>query len=336
MNRNQPNDLWQAQVFGQIYDTNFAGIKGWINEGAIKSSDKVRRGNLRWIEAGKIPALLPFFNAKEKGFFASDININHVQFSGANSKNCFIHEHQNASFQCEICLNGYCENCFSGEQNKNCPMCGASCRSLNFSDEAPKFLNSSTVNSDSTFADTKSAQNFGSTVRFPSDVVNTESKGISIPFVIFAAILVSVLGAYVWAYKYNSQNETAENALPEIAALDEKNKADLETEKKNNEYRASEKKRKAALKTVNDNQYQKIPMTPNTKKDMAADFNDQVGFVQAIDTERILKEANAKEREKIVGTYRESRSKMNFMTAFVILFVFSLGGLLTFRHFTKS
>lgn len=78
--QNQSNDLWQAEVLGQIYDTNFIGIAGWINEGAIQPSDRVRRGNLRWIEAGKVPAFLPFFNAKRNGLRLNDVKINHTQY----------------------------------------------------------------------------------------------------------------------------------------------------------------------------------------------------------------------------------------------------------------
>ena len=66
-NSNQSNDFWQAEVLGQIYETNLSELGQWITEGAVMPTDKVKRGNLRWIEAGKIPLLLPFFNAKESG-----------------------------------------------------------------------------------------------------------------------------------------------------------------------------------------------------------------------------------------------------------------------------
>lgn len=65
--RNNLKDSWQAEVLGQIYDTDFVEITAWIGEGALQPSDKVRRGNLRWIEARKVPMLIPFFNAKEQG-----------------------------------------------------------------------------------------------------------------------------------------------------------------------------------------------------------------------------------------------------------------------------
>lgn len=61
------NEIWQVDVNGQIYETNFAGLAEWINEGSLLPQDKVRRGNLRWLEAGKISMLYGFFNAKELG-----------------------------------------------------------------------------------------------------------------------------------------------------------------------------------------------------------------------------------------------------------------------------
>lgn len=61
------NDYWEAEVLGQIYGTNFAELTQWIAEGALLPDDKVRRGNLRFLEAKKVPLLIPFFNAKEQG-----------------------------------------------------------------------------------------------------------------------------------------------------------------------------------------------------------------------------------------------------------------------------
>lgn len=60
-------EVWQVDVNGQIYETSFEALTQWINEGSLLPNDKVRRGNLRWLEAGKISLLYGFFNAKELG-----------------------------------------------------------------------------------------------------------------------------------------------------------------------------------------------------------------------------------------------------------------------------
>lgn len=59
------NEIWQVEVNGQIYETNFIELTQWIREGAVLRADKVKRGNLRWLEAGRIPKLVNFFNAKD-------------------------------------------------------------------------------------------------------------------------------------------------------------------------------------------------------------------------------------------------------------------------------
>lgn len=67
MNGENQQEHWQIEVGGRIYDAVLAELPEWINEGSLHPEDKVRKGNLRWIEARKVPSLVPFFNAKEKG-----------------------------------------------------------------------------------------------------------------------------------------------------------------------------------------------------------------------------------------------------------------------------
>lgn len=60
-------DIWQVEAAGKIYETSFDEMTAWIAAGALIREDKVRKGNLRWIEAGKVPSLIKFFNAKDTG-----------------------------------------------------------------------------------------------------------------------------------------------------------------------------------------------------------------------------------------------------------------------------
>jgi hypothetical protein len=64
---NAPTEIWQVDVGGQFYEANFEELAQWITEGSLLPQDKVRRGNLRWIEAQKVPLLHGFFNARELG-----------------------------------------------------------------------------------------------------------------------------------------------------------------------------------------------------------------------------------------------------------------------------
>ena len=67
MNVTDFQEIWQVDAGGQIYEANFEAMAHWIFEGSLLPQDLVKRGNLRWIEARKVPALLNFFNAKEQG-----------------------------------------------------------------------------------------------------------------------------------------------------------------------------------------------------------------------------------------------------------------------------
>lgn len=56
---------WQVETQGQIYEADFDELKRWIAEGAILPLDRVKRRNLRWLSADKVPELCPFFDADE-------------------------------------------------------------------------------------------------------------------------------------------------------------------------------------------------------------------------------------------------------------------------------
>ena len=57
MSTQNPNEVWQVEVGGQVYEAPFAELGDWIGEGSLLPQDKVRRGNLRWIEARRVPNL---------------------------------------------------------------------------------------------------------------------------------------------------------------------------------------------------------------------------------------------------------------------------------------
>lgn len=158
-------EIWQTSVNGQLYETDFAGLVEWIAEGSLQPEDKVRKGNLRWIEADKVPALHRFFNAREvemvnqvvtstniqTDFTPSQVqnfNVNQLHpvtqnfqtpppptfykdlTPEAERKYCAIHTDADAKFLCQTCGNYFCKAC---PQNGSCPMCGAVCKSIEVS-----------------------------------------------------------------------------------------------------------------------------------------------------------------------------------------------------------
>jgi hypothetical protein len=59
-----PEEIWQVDVSGKIYEAGLDELKQWVIEGAVLPSDKIRRGNLRWLEAGRVPLLNGVFNQR--------------------------------------------------------------------------------------------------------------------------------------------------------------------------------------------------------------------------------------------------------------------------------
>lgn len=165
MNEQNAHEIWQVEVGGQIYEAPFAELGDWIDGGSLHPGDKVRKGNLRWIEAGKVPSLTPFFNAKQKGLpmpvvvtttdatpiteplsdtatpfastsFNSDFEpssspVYQAQSSPSDPNFCTVHNDAPSKYLCDGCGNGFCKVCPKsyGGSVKICPMCGAMCRS---------------------------------------------------------------------------------------------------------------------------------------------------------------------------------------------------------------
>lgn len=155
-------DIWQVDVNGTIYEAPFDELGEWIGVGSLHPMDKVRKGNLRWIEARRVPSLIPFFNAKEKGLpmpivvsetvstpviAAADKSMtidrsqpsagidliettSATQFpSESDPKRCVSHPEIESMFLCESCCKGFCKACTRsyGSSVRLCPLCGEMC-----------------------------------------------------------------------------------------------------------------------------------------------------------------------------------------------------------------
>ncbi|HTH50358.1 MAG TPA: hypothetical protein VL501_00395, partial [Pyrinomonadaceae bacterium] len=59
------SETWQVELGGDVHDASFDEVAAWIADGSLLRIDRVKKGELRWIEAGKVPALTEFFNAKD-------------------------------------------------------------------------------------------------------------------------------------------------------------------------------------------------------------------------------------------------------------------------------
>jgi len=174
---------WQVEVGGQIYDASFNELGEWIGEGSLQPEDKVRKGNLRWIEAKKVPGLTPFFNAKANGepmpvvITTTEVTVEPEQVvipvetaiedvvaivppvitqptvttkltsTPPDPDHCLNHPENISFYVCDACCSGFCKACPSsyGGSVKICPACGSMCKPVT---EAKTIARNISVHSD--------------------------------------------------------------------------------------------------------------------------------------------------------------------------------------------
>ena len=60
-------EMWRVSTIEGVFETDLETLKQWIVEGCVLPTDKVSKGNLSWIDAGRVPKL--------KGAFEGVIDI---------------------------------------------------------------------------------------------------------------------------------------------------------------------------------------------------------------------------------------------------------------------
>src|SRR6185369_6754139 len=55
-------EVWRVSTVEGVFETDLETLKQWIVEGCVLPTDKVSKGNLSWIEAGRVPKLKSAFN----------------------------------------------------------------------------------------------------------------------------------------------------------------------------------------------------------------------------------------------------------------------------------
>src|SRR5688500_19631601 len=58
-------ELWQVQTHDGLYQADLPTLKQWVAEGAVLPTDRVRKGALNWIDAGRAPMLRRVFSGEE-------------------------------------------------------------------------------------------------------------------------------------------------------------------------------------------------------------------------------------------------------------------------------
>ncbi|MBX3265253.1 MAG: hypothetical protein KF831_00935 [Acidobacteria bacterium] len=200
------HETWQVEVGGTVYEAQFAELPDWISEGSLQPEDKVRRGNLRWIEARKVPQLVPFFNAKANGeplpvvvsetvqaavsqtvaepqIAIPAVPVPHVvpsantvnqlaRAAGADNSRCANHSDVPSKYICSGCGAGFCKACprSYGGSVRICPACGELCRDAEAVAAASVAASSAALGGDS-FGFGDLGYSFGHPFRFGTSLV---------------------------------------------------------------------------------------------------------------------------------------------------------------------
>ena len=158
----ESQDIWNVQVEGRVYEAGFTELIEWIEEGAVTSDDLIQKGRLRWLSAGRVPELSPYFSKsaavskanddeflgqlERNGMTESELRQAMEPASSGNGgfhstssgseraldheamKFCSVHPSAPTAFVCNICQHSFCSLCpnrFSSV--RLCPSCGGVC-----------------------------------------------------------------------------------------------------------------------------------------------------------------------------------------------------------------
>jgi len=150
-------EQWRVSTVEGIFEADLETLKQWILEGAVLPTDKVSKGTLNWIDAGRVPKLKRAFNGEidppapppaeaspsEGGWQTPPVEkrshaepppttTHNVVRAGALADACYNHPGVAPKYVCRICATTLCEACpkFVGTSKiPICPLCGDLCRS---------------------------------------------------------------------------------------------------------------------------------------------------------------------------------------------------------------
>ncbi len=145
-------EVWRVSTVEGIFETDLETLKQWIVEGCVLPTDKISKGNLSWIEAGRVPKLKGAFNG-EPAAVPEPVNTSYEAFVESNSAYsnpnlstayveprgvpgppstnvCHNHPEANPDYVCRMCGALFCKDCpkFVSGKVPVCPLCGDLCR----------------------------------------------------------------------------------------------------------------------------------------------------------------------------------------------------------------
>jgi hypothetical protein len=143
-------ELWRVSTPEGIFEADLETLKQWISEGCVLPTDKVCKGNLSWIEAGRVPKLKGAFSGEPapvsepisfETFVESNADVSNTQTPSTawvepstvvtphSTSACHNHPDADPAYVCRMCGAVFCKHCpkFVGKVAV-CPLCGDLCR----------------------------------------------------------------------------------------------------------------------------------------------------------------------------------------------------------------
>ena len=135
-------DVWRVSTPEGVFETDLESLKQWIGEGCVLPTDKVSKGNLSWIDAGRVPQLKGAFNGEvtpvpepasdrsSHSTSATDwVEPARVVVAPSNTGGCQNHPGTAPEYVCRMCGAVFCKACpkFVSGKVPVCPSCGDLC-----------------------------------------------------------------------------------------------------------------------------------------------------------------------------------------------------------------
>jgi hypothetical protein len=138
-------EVWRVSTVEGIFETDLETLQQWIVEGCVLPTDKVCKGNLSWIDAGRVPKLKAAFSGERMPAPAQNVSFDtfvesNPEFSNATQSTApplpqqhavACHNHPDAApdYLCRMCGAVFCKHCpkFAGGKVPMCPLCGDLC-----------------------------------------------------------------------------------------------------------------------------------------------------------------------------------------------------------------
>lgn len=155
-------EVWRVSTIEGVFETDLDTLRQWIIEGCVLPTDKVSKGTLNWIDAGRVPKLKKAFNGEvepptltlvpekattenawqtppitsqdevheESGRQAEQFTSPYV--AAAPSNVCQNHPEVQPKYLCRMCAAALCDQCpkyVGSTKIPVCPFCGDLCKS---------------------------------------------------------------------------------------------------------------------------------------------------------------------------------------------------------------